>query len=444
MIVSALNRLAACIGAFGFALTACGAPRLAPLAQDDTQSSIGMPGAAARGRTSVSFQVLHRFGHHADESRDIGGANPEGGLIDVNGTLYGTAVNGGKYNKSSSCVGFSGVGCGIVYSINTTGTKKVLHYFLGQNAGDGDEPGYDLIGVKGTLYGTTAFGGACGSQSSGTVYSVTTTGSEKVLHSFCEGSSSSGGGAAIPTGGVINVDGTLYGPAGPSVDGDVYSISASGAYNVFYAFRGPNYGDGYGPRGSLLDDNGTLYGVTYLGGASSSSSSGYGIVYALARSGKEKILYSFKGAPDGSEPFSGLINVNGTLYGTTFSGGKSGCQNDFGCGVVYSITTSGSEKVLYRFKGGSDGGNPLASLVEVNGTLYGTTYGGGAQDLGTIFSISTSGGEQVLHSFAGSDGAQPMADLTDVNGTLYGTTNSGGYEKGCGGKGCGTVFALTP
>jgi uncharacterized repeat protein (TIGR03803 family) len=115
-----------------------------------------------------------------------------------------------------------------------------------------------------------------------------------------------------------------------------------------------------------------------------------------------------------------------------------------GCGVVYSITTSGSEKVVYRFKGGSDGGNPLASLVEVNGTLYGTTYGGGAQDLGTIFSISTSGGEQVLHSFAGSDGAQPMADLTDVNGTLYGTTNSGGYEKGCGGKGCGTVFALTP
>jgi uncharacterized repeat protein (TIGR03803 family) len=189
-----------------------------------------------------------------------------------------------------------------------------------------------------------------------------------------------------------------------------------------------------------------LYGVTYLGGASGSSSAGYGIVYALTRSGKEKVLYSFQGAPDGSEPFSGLINVNGRLYGTTFSGGKSGCQNNFGCGVVYSITTSGSEKVVYRFKGGSslDGGNPLAGLVEMNGTLYGTTYGGGADGLGTVFSISTSGGEHVLHSFGGSDGDEPRADLTDVNGTLYGTTYSGGDEKGCGGKGCGTVFALTP
>jgi hypothetical protein len=61
-----------------------------------------------------------------------------------------------------------------------------------------------------------------------------------------------------------------------------------------------------------------------------------------------------------------------------------------------------------------------------------------------VFGVSTSGAEQVLHSFGGSDGADPEADLIDVNGTLYGTTYYGGYEKGCGGKGCGTVFALTP
>lgn len=440
MIASARNCLAACIGAFAFALTACGAPRLAPLAQDDMQQRVGASGTVARNRTIVSFQVLHRFGRHAQESRDIGGVNPDSGLTNVNGTLYGTTVNGGKYKEPSACFGFTGVGCGVVYSISTTGTKKVLHYFLGQNSGDGDEPAYDLIDVKGMLYGTTSIGGTCGSQSSGTVYSITTTGGEKVLHSFC-GSAS---GAAIPTGGVIDVDGTLYGPAGPSVDGDVYSVSASGAYKVLYAFRGPNYGDGYGPYGSLLDVNGTLYGVTYLGGAASSSSTGYGMVYALTRSGKEKVLFSFQGPPDGSEPFSGLINVNGTLYGTTFAGGKSGCQNNLGCGVVYSITTSGSEKVVYRFKGGSDGSNPVAGLVEVDGTLYGSTPEGGASGLGTVFSINASGGEQVLHSFAGPDGAQPKTDLTNVNGTLYGTTYSGGYEKGCGGKGCGTVFALTP
>ncbi|HXB83361.1 MAG TPA: choice-of-anchor tandem repeat GloVer-containing protein [Candidatus Acidoferrum sp.] len=440
MIVSARNRLAACIGAFAFALTACGAPRLAPLAQDGAQQRVAAAGTAARSLTTVSFQVLHRFGVHAEESRDIGGVNPDSGLTNVNGTLYGSTVNGGKYKKSSPCFGFTGVGCGVVYSISTTGTKKILHYFLGQSSGDGNEPAYDLINVKGTLYGTTSFGGNCGSGSEGTVYGITTAGSEKVLHTFC----GSGSGATIPTGGVIDVGGTLYGPAGPSVDGDVYSVSASGAYKVLYAFRGPNYGDGYGPYGNLLDVDGTLYGVTYLGGAASSSSEGYGMVYALTTAGKEKVLYSFQGPPDGSEPFSGLINVNGTLYGTTFAGGKSGCQNNFGCGVVYSITTSGSEKVLYRFKGGSDGGNPDASLLEVNGTLYGTTAFGGTNGLGTIFSFNASGGEQVLHSFGGSDGADPEADLIDVNGTLYGTTYRGGYEKGCGGKGCGTVFALTP
>jgi uncharacterized repeat protein (TIGR03803 family) len=439
MIVSARNCLAACVGALAFALTACGAPRLAPLAQDDVQERVGASGTA-RDLTSVSFQVLHRFGRHAQDSRDIGGANPDGSLIDVNGTLYGTTVNGGKYNESSACLGYTqdGIGCGIVYSITTTGTKKVLHYFLGLTSGDGDEPVYDFTNVKGTLYGTTFYGGACGSASFGTVYSISTTGSEKVLHSFC-GSAS---GAAYPTDGVVNVNGTLYGTAGPNQGGDVYSISASGAYRVLFAFNGSD--DGYGPDGRLLDVKGTLYGVTHAGGTACSRYGGCGIVYALTTSGKEKVLHSFKGAPDGRLPVSGLIDVNGTLYGTTLLGGNSGCQYSYGCGIVYSITTSGSEKVIYRFKGGSDGGNPVASLVEANGTLYGTTRGGGAYGLGTVFSSSTSGREQLLHSFGGPDGAQPMADLTDVNGTLYGTTFGGGYEKGCGGKGCGTVFALTP
>jgi uncharacterized repeat protein (TIGR03803 family) len=440
MIVCARNRLAVCIGAFVFVLTACGAPRLAPLAQDDVQSPVDTSGTPARGQTSVSFHVLHRFGRFAEESRDIGGANPDSGLTDVNGTLYGTTVNGGKYSDSSACLGYTqdGIGCGVVYSISTTGTKRVLHYFLGLTSGDGDEPAFDLIDVKGTLYGTTSYGGACGTDSFGTVYGISTTGSEKVLHSFC-GSAS---GAAYPTDAVVSVNGTLYGTAGPNQAGDVYTIGASGAYKVLYAFNGSS--DGYGPDGRLLDVKGTLYGVTHGGGTACKSHLGCGIVYALTTSGKEKVLHNFKGPPDGWFPLSGLIEVNGTLYGTTLLGGNSGCQSSEGCGVVYSITTSGSEKVLYRFKGGSDGGNPLASLVEVNGTLYGTTRGGGAHGFGTVFRISTSGAEQVLHSFVGTDGAQPRTDLIDVNGTLYGTAYSGGYEKGCGGKGCGTVFALTP
>ena len=96
--------------------------------------------------------------------------------------------------------------------------------------------------------------------------------------------------------------------------------------------------------------------------------------------------------------------------------------------------------MLYSFKGGSDGAGP-SGLIDVNGKLYGTTgYGGTPGTYGTVFSISTTGyAETVLHRFGVSkDGQHPGAGLLNVNGTLYGTTSDGGlYGKG-------TVFALTP
>jgi uncharacterized repeat protein (TIGR03803 family) len=308
----------------------------------------------------------------------------------------------------------------------------VLYRFRRHKHGDGAYPSQDLIDVNGTLYGTTGFGGS--GSGFGTLYSVTTAGIEKVMHSFSYNC------CGIPRGGVVDVNGTLYGTAGSDASGMVYSISTSGGYNVLYDFGGSP--DGYAPYGKLLNVNGTLYGVTYYGGTGCGGL-GCGTVYSITTSGYEKVLYSFQGGSDGGFPLSGLINVNGTLYGTTYFGGGSGCGS-LGCGTVYSISTSGTENVLYRFSGGSDGGNPVASLLEMNGTLYGTTEGGGSAGYGTLFSMTTSGGEQVLHSFVGSDGANPAADLIDVNNILYGTTYNGGVESACGGKGCGTVFALTP
>ena len=85
--------------------------------------------------------------------------------------------------------------------------------------------------------------------------------------------------------------------------------------------------------------------------------------------------------------------------------------------------------MLYSFKGGpGDGEYPTqAALLDVNGTLYGTTKRGGTKNRGTVFSITTSGAETVLHSFGGSgDGVFPYGGLLDVNGTLYGTTSNGG------------------
>jgi uncharacterized repeat protein (TIGR03803 family) len=268
-----------------------------------------------------------------------------------------------------------------------------------------------------------------------------------VLHSFC-------GPELNPTGGVINVNGTLY--ASTTADaqgGSVYQISTSGGYKVLYRFPADRAG---GPSGRLLNVNGTLYGTTLYGGSKCPDNGGCGTVYSVTTSGKKKVVYSFGGPGgglDGWLPNGGLIDVNGTMYGTTFTGGEGTCYLGAGCGIVYSVTTSGAETVVYRFDSKSGGQNPSAALIDVNGALYGTTEwgGGGSCELdttrftgcGTIYSLTSSGVEQVLHTFVGgTGGANPEADLISVNGELYGATHAGGLT-GCKGKGCGTVFALS-
>ena len=271
------------------------------------------------------------------------------------------------------------------------------------------------------------------------MYSISTNGREHVLYTFCNTD------YAKPTAGVVRVNDTFYGTnvSDDTWGGDVYSVTSQGVFNRLYVFRGPYYGDGTEPQGRLLNVNGTLYGTTHSGGAgcpNGGSSGGCGTVYSLTTSGREKVLYSFQGGSDGAGPTSGLIEVDGILYGTTMQGGSCQCYT-YGCGTVYSITRDGKEKVLYRFKGApSDGAFPYAALLNFNGMLYGTTTDG----YGTVFSVTTGGREQVLHKFHGSDGAAPFADLVDANGILYGTTYNGGTAHGCVRNGCGTVFAISP
>jgi uncharacterized repeat protein (TIGR03803 family) len=266
-----------------------------------------------------------------------------------------------------------------------------------------------------------------GSNDAGTVYSVTASGKETVLHSFVGGSKD----GREPLAGLVNVDGTLYSTTrfgGTNDYGVVFSIKPSGKERVLHSFYGSN---GAEPAAGLVNVNGTLYGTTEFGGPYD-----YGTVFAITTSGNETVLHTFgASSDDGGHPLAGLVDVNGTLYGTTNGGGAHSY------GTVFAITTSGNETVLYSFGDGSgDGTYPQAGLVNVNGTLYGTTNGGGKSNAGAVFAITTSGGETLLHSFGATqdDGADPDAGLLNVNGTLYGTTYYGGAS------GYGTVFAITP
>jgi uncharacterized repeat protein (TIGR03803 family) len=144
----------------------------------------------------------------------------------------------------------------------------------------------------------------------------------------------------------------------------------------------------------------------------------------ISTSGAEHVLHSFTGGSDGSRPSTNLIYANGLLYGTTAQGGVCGYSSD-GCGTVFSISTSGKETVIYRFTGGADdGATPVSGLIEVNGTFYGTTLLGGDVrycDCGTVYSITKSGKEKMMLR-AASIGAGPAAALVNVDGTMYGTT----------------------
>ena len=133
-----------------------------------------------------------------------------------------------------------------------------------------------------------------------------------------------------------------------------------------------------------------------------------------------RVLYSFAGAgSDGFKPQAGLIDLNGTLYGTTTFGGLNNH------GTVFSVSMTGGEHVLHSFAGGvNDGGYPYASLTNVGGKLYGTTYADGANGRGTVFSVSTSGRERIVRSFV--KGAYPTASLIDVKDRLDGSTTEGG------------------
>ena len=397
-----------------------------------SQPPIGAPGAmplsaiAAHADRSAKYKVLYSF------NGGTYGGEPQASLVNVDGTLYGTTYGGGAYGQ------------GTVFAISVSGKERVLHSF--GSGTDGVWPSASLIDVNGKLYGTTGHGGGpgCGfGNSCGTVFSITTDGKEKVLHSFGSGTD-----GWWPFASLTDVNGTLYGTTanggadrstcGNTGCGTVFSITPDGSEKVLHSFGG---GDGEEPYAGLIAVKGSLYGTTAFGGSYDA-----GTVFSISTTGEETVLHSFGKGADGVRPIASLTDVNGTLFGTTsFGGAASTCGN--GCGTVFRISMDGQEKVVLNFNG-ADGAYPEAGLVHLNGRFYGTTAGGAhlarrcvGSGCGTLFSVKPAGNEVVLHTFGrGRDGYWPNSALIDVNGTLYGTTPRGGALR----QRPGTVFALTP
>jgi len=351
-----------------------------------------------------------------DFRRGDDGAFPKAPLVNLNGTLYGTTQAGGYRDQ------------GTVFSVTPEGLEAVVYAF-GRISPDGALPLSGLVDVDGVLWGTTYE--TTDLPKCGVVFQVTTAGVESVKYRFenkpdgCRPFA-----ASLVKSGSVLYGTTTAGGDSPRIRGDgvIFHITTSGHENVDYAFRG--HPDGQSPAAKLTDVSGTLYGTTASGGTRN-----LGTVFSFSPTGGVKIIHSFRGGSDGLTPNGGLVDVDGKLYGTTTIGGTHGG------GTLFSITTAGIEKVVYDFGAPStDGATPSGDLILLNGKLYGTTIDGGTNAAGTIYSVTRTGTESVLHSFGSvpADGTNPLAGLIDVNGTLYGTAAAGGSN------GDGVVYSIVP
>jgi uncharacterized repeat protein (TIGR03803 family) len=365
----------------------------------------------------VAYTTLYSFKNGTDAS------GPQANLVSLKGKLYGTSYFGGAS------------GHGAVFEVSTDGKERVIHSFAAGT--DGANPSASLLVVGGSLYGTTTNGGA---NDDGTVFKMTSAGKESWVYPFAGGTD-----GANPAAALTPANGALFGVTtggGTQGEGVVFKISTAGFEQVLYSFDFVNTGtDAYDAVAPLLAANGEFYGTAYFGGTAN-----IGAVFAVNASGTESVLYNFLGVgeSDGALPTAPLIDRAGTFYGTTSSGGAgTGCVNteSSGCGTIFSLTSSGTERVLHRFglKRG-DGQVPVGGLIADGTEFYGTTKSGGATGNGTIFEVNAGGKLRILYSFRGgvTDGANPQAGLIVVKGKLYGTTYAGGAN------GNGTVFELTP
>ena len=336
------------------------------------------------------------------------GANPyqESLVQGLDGNLYGTTLYGGKSNY------------GTVFKMTPSGTLMTLRSFDGT---DGAYPRAGLaLGTDGNFYGTTEYGGAYGL---GTVFKITPNGVLTVLHSFA---GNDGDYVYRPL--VQGTDGKFYGTTnqgGVYNYGTVFNITPGGAFTLLYAFDGT---DGAYPYGLVQGTDGNFYGTTYGGGAK-----GIGTVFKITSSGMLSTLHSFDGT-DGTYPSAPVVQgTDGKFYGTTQYGGASNY------GTVFRITSTGVLSTVHSFDYYTDGGYPVAPVVQgTDGNFYGTAEEGGAGSLGTIFKVTPGGTLTALHNFSGTDGSYPYGGLAQyTGGAFYGTTYQGGTSND------GTVFSLS-
>jgi uncharacterized repeat protein (TIGR03803 family) len=225
--------------------------------------------------------------------------------------------------------------------------------------------------------------------------------------------------------------GTVYPDGGP---GGVFKVSADGAsFTVLHNFN-PVSKDGSQSTARLMLAGNTLFGTTKSGG-----SNNFGTIFRVNTDGLAyQSLYHFGSVPfDGQFPYAGLaLGNDGNLFGGTIGGGTNNR------GTVYKIRPDGGGYQVLRQFGPSFGTNGAylygGLVVGSNNVLFGTTFSGGTSGFGNIFRLNPDGsGYQIIHQFGAGDGNGSYAGLVrGKDGSLFGSTSLGGANNQ------GTVFKI--
>ena len=323
------------------------------------------------------------------------------------------------------------------------GKFTILHHFR-DRAGDGRIPYGRLAYDNGILYGTTTYGGPPfrvppkNPDNKGTVFRINLNGSNfQNLRNFGGGSND----GWKPWSGLEIKDGfiygsTVYGGVHGEEGGVIYEMRTNGNnFRLLHSFGGTS--DGYMPSTSPVLVGECLYGLTRWGDVST------GVIYRYNLAEETyKVLHRF-GADDGYEPLGTMTaGPDDYIYGLSWHGGLQDM------GTLFRIKTDDSTfQILYNFEGGDQGKFPYDALAFDGAyTLYGTTlgtYGADASDLGVIFKYDIASEQYtVIHKFAGgaNDSGKPNGSVAlSGNGKIYGTTHG---DKVWGGNEYGSLYQM--
>ncbi len=339
------------------------------------------------------------------------GAYPQGSLISDGTYLYGMTHDGG----------INGVGTAFKIKISDNSFTKILDF---ESAANGANPMSSLVSDGIYLYGMAQNGGT---NSAGTAFKIKI--SDNTYTKMLDFTGSNG---IYPYGSLVSDGPYLYGmthDGGTFGVGTTFKINISdNSYTKILDFTGTT--NGSRPFGSLISDGTYLYSMTQTGGTNN-----LGTVFKIKISDNSyiKILDFGGNAPNGSSPNGSIISDGTYLYGMAQTGGT----NNLGTAFKIKISDNTYTKIL-DFAGTANGSYPNGSLFSDGTFLYGMTYGGGINNVGTIFKLKIIDNSYTkILDFAGAaNGSNPYGSLISDGTYLYGMTRVGGTNN------LGTVFKI--